>query len=280
MTSAPTRPLDTTAELIEIASATGSKRSQLIGDFLIRRERLVRQIAHNLCRSNNLDAGTHLDDVMSEVHIVAVKLFEDMGSNARKWNNFEGTLTVWARNQIHSRMSSAEWTGISGNDTSNRRHRLVYATQKHLLEETGVLYEGQELVDKHNERMLATRKDAARQSVLATVGDLHAVEVRDLGDTDQNLPQFSVTDESDCPLIPHEANEVIRRTVERCYTRSERLGRVAELYLGAGGREPVTGKVEIGNLLGAHRDLIRRAIYAVQEEGRKVLAEDFGIEGI
>jgi hypothetical protein len=278
MTRAQTRPLDTAAELRTITALTGQARQQAIGDFLLARVGLIRQIAVSLCRSNRLDLARDVEDLSSEVHIEAVLMFLEMDADPSKFTNFEGMLTARCRNKIAERVNSSEWTGLSGYSSIQKRRRLLYNTQKLLLTTEGVLYEGQELIDRHNARMLASRADAARQSVLATLDDLVKVEIRDY-DPDQDHAVLRVSDESDSPLVPSEAITLIRLTVQACHEQSERLGRVAELFLGAH-EHPITSGAEIAARLRISGHGARQDIVAVRDTARQILSDRFGITSI
>jgi len=91
------------------------------------------------------------------------------------------------------------------------------------------------------------------------------------------------TNEAKRPKLHAEAppfeEDAFASTIRRCYEQSERLGRVAEVYLRTctGGRllrQPTEKTAIVGR-----RDVVRREVGKVLDILRAVLSEEFGVNG-
>lgn len=275
MNATPTPAAELT-ELEEIAAATGEQRRRLVGDLLVRHRDMIRTIAFQLCRANNLDPARHLEDVVSEIHVAAVIMFNAL-TDAASLHNWQGMLVIRARRHVEQRIH-AEYSGLSGRTAVSRRQQLIRATQHHALRETGQILAGADLIAEHNRRMIAARRDAKRQSVLATTADLAPVQVDSFEDVyEMHDAEIAPPANGSDWLMPHEATATAKITVARCYDRSRHLGRVAEMYLTAVLEGAQVSNTEIAEALGIHRSSARNALRTVKRIAQGVLADDFGI---
>jgi hypothetical protein len=275
--STPTADPSQLTELEAIAAASGEQRRRLVGDLLLRHREMIRMIAYRLCRSNNLDPARHLEDVVGEIHVAAVIMFNAL-TDAASLHNWQGMLVVRARRHVEQRIH-AEYSALSGRTAVTRRQQLLRATQHHVLRETGQMLVGADLIAEHNRRMIAQRRDAKRQSVLGSTADLMPVQVDSFEDIyEMHDAEIAPPPNGSDWLMRHEATAAAKRTVARCYGRSEQLGRVAEMYLSAvleGAAE--VGNTEIAEALGIHRSSARTALRTVKRIAAEVLADHFGI---
>ncbi|MFI8776594.1 hypothetical protein ACIGH6_05825 [Brachybacterium paraconglomeratum] len=155
--------------------------------------------------------------------------------------------------------------GVPGDSSHDRRAKLVKRSRDLFEAEHGRPPAEGELVDFHNTRMRATRKDAARQSVLITVkslGSLRAVPLED--------PSLYTDDRMACRDVPdagaRERDQRVRSVIAECVRRDAERGPVRAR---ARTRTPV--------LMAS----VARAFFARHREGefptRKELVEDLGV---
>ncbi|MDN5898955.1 MAG: hypothetical protein L0H74_02695 [Brachybacterium sp.] len=106
-------------------------------------------------------------------------------------------------------------SGVPGRNAHDRRDSLVQRSRQLFELEHQQTPSDDELVAFHNERMLATRKDAARQSVLVTKGDLRPVSSVPLDDPDVLVDtSLSTVDEPDAGAA--ERARIIDSVIANC----------------------------------------------------------------
>ena len=157
--------------------------------------------------------------------------------------------------------------GAPGGSTQSRRDALVQKSRQLFEMEYQHPATDNELVAFHNERMHATRKDAARQSVLITRDDLSTARVVPLDDPDvANDVRLTTIDDPD--LGAEDRSQLITSVIQRCEALDEDRGRRRRC---APQRAPVTAAD------------VARAYFARHQEGefptRAELVEQLEITG-
>ena len=157
--------------------------------------------------------------------------------------------------------------GAPGGSTQSRRDALVQKSRQLFEMEYQHPATDNELVAFHNERMHATRKDAARQSVLITRDDLSTARVVPLDDPGvANDVRLTTIDDPD--LGAEDRSQLITSVIQRCEALDEDRERRRRC---APQRAPVTAAD------------VARAYFARQQEGefptRAELVEQLEITG-
>jgi len=147
----------------------------------------------------------------------------------------------------------------------------------------------QEVVDEHNRRMRASRKDPVRSGMIATLQDYHlgTTAMRlELPDEDEAEGWFSdpeiaesisVDPESESTLV---ADQMSGQTIAACYEVSEAVGMAAEVglqVLVAGG--PTEAARAVAEALGCSVARARQLLEMVRQVGREVAVGAWGITG-
>ncbi|WP_341855733.1 hypothetical protein [Brachybacterium sp. GPGPB12] len=110
--------------------------------------------------------------------------------------------------------------GAPGGDTQSRRDALVQKSRRLFELEYQRPATNNELVAFHNERMHATRKDAARQSVLITRDHLSTARVVPLDDPDV-ADDVHLTTVDDPDLDVEDRSQLITSVIQRCEALDE-----------------------------------------------------------
>lgn len=265
------------AEMCQILHArTRDERRALLDDFLVAHER---EIARVLKRAQHI---SHLDYRDKDV---VLSYFGDalMKMVARRWQAKTGTGTsgvfnysrnlpmileaetrYWIREDRRKGLLNGT-AGVPGDSSHDRRAKLVGKSRQLFEAEHAYSPSDVELVDFHNTRMRATRKDPQRQSVLITIkglGSLRAVPLED----PSLFGEDRLASEDAPDAGAYERNQRIRSIVAECARRDEHRdnGRVRVLR-----REPVR-MVDVA-----------RVFFARHCEGefptRKELVEELGV---
>lgn len=272
------------AQIERIVAMTGPERDRLVEAFLAcpAHRRLFRVIAVGLCRRYRMDIDQYGDDVTSEVTIVALQMLTvpQMAARARNHHSWAGALALFAQNVVKAMSESPGVVGSPGMSTRVRRARGLGRMRERLSAETGGEPSTQAVVEAYNRQMAATRKDAARQGMLATVADTVPVAPVEL---DPTLELASIGHDTDCPLMPVEARELIRLVLGRCEALGQTLGNVARAVYGRAidGDPPYIATVaEAAQITGLSAQTVRRTCREVEVLMRQVLADEFGIVSV
>lgn len=270
--------LDTHAELWEIANAFGQARVSERDRFIESRTKLFRGIAFRLCRNFGIQVALHLDDVQQIVAMEAVAWVDELAADPGKIDaviNWEGLLHVRAKASVRS-WHDTNLSPASGMVSVNRRIRVLNQVRDEI-RAAGSEPTDHEVVEEHNRRMRASRKDPARQGMIATVEDLRlAATAANIDDHDRMGPM-----EDGCVLHPSEGPEFVRSVVEAARGRSELVSKVAEAWLSGvysgSGAEQVLSVSEVADALKISRSAASEHIRYVKALAATILAEDLGI---
>lgn len=269
---------DTHAELWGIAAETGSRRTAARDEFIGSREQLFKTIARRLCRNFGIQIALHMDDVQQIVAMEAIAWVDEMMENPESIDeimNWEGMLHARAKASVRS-WHDSNLSPASGMISVNRRIRVLNQVRDEM-RAAGSEPTDHEVVDEHNRRMRAARKDPARQGMIATIEDLRlAATAANIDDHDRMGPM-----EDGCVLHPAEGPEFVRSVVEAARGKSEIVSKVAETWLSGvysgEGAEQVLSAAEVAERLDISRSSAASHIRFVKALAVQILAEDLGI---
>lgn len=274
----PAELTETHQMIWEIVLAEGSEQIRARDEFIESRGKLFRNIAFRLCRNFGIQKALHLDDVVQIVAMEAVAWVDELIAEPKEINkvvNWEGMLHVRARASVRA-WNDMNLSPASGMISVSRRVRALNQLRDEM-RSTGNEPTDREVVEAHNEKMRATRKDPARQGMLATVDDLHlAATAADIDDHDRMGPM-----EDGCLLHPAEGPEFVKSVVEAAAGRGETVARVAAVWLSGvysgEGAEQVLTVAEVASELKISRSTASAHIRFVKGLARTILADDLGI---
>lgn len=266
-------------QLREMAAASGDERLRLRDEFIGDQRKAFRLLAHRLCRTMGLSAALHRDDVEQLVAIEALtwvdELLEDP-SALEAIENFSGMLHVRSRAAVRA-WADRNLSPASGMVSLNRRVRKLNQLRDEMRAATGAEPTDGELTHEHNRRMMAARKDAAKQGMLATTADLrvagpavdiHALELAAVG------PEESL-------LHPTEGPVLVRAVIERARRIGGVTSDVAQAWLSgvyaSEGSQRVLTTAEVAEQLGLTQESAAAQIRKVRTLAKRVLADQLGI---
>lgn len=262
-----------------IISATGRDRQRLIDDFMRSKLQAFRSIGLKLCRIASMDVRRHADEASSIVAAEAVVMLNELINHPERLarlQNFDYILFTRARAPFRTYSDGAAGgVNASGAVALARRMREMGRTREALRAELDREPTNGEIVEATNARMIATRKDPKRQSMLCSVEDLQSDPVA-YSLCDQDIAQR----EEDSLLAPHEAGVLIAKVIAVATGTSPVLGRVATAWLG----DLYNPKVatirtvsQVASLLDMKEAAVSRALAQIRVVARSYLAEFLSI---
>lgn len=289
---------DTKAELSAIAQAPDeSAREVLVHEFISTRKRFFTQVAAQICHTYGYSINNDLDDAYQITCLVAfnmlTKVIDDPVQIEKIYVSWEGMLRKNARTKVREFMdkNSSVASGMSG---QARRRRTLRAVRDRLRHEMQMEPDDQLVVDVHNAEMLERRVDAGKQSMLATVEDLHTH--RDWVEVPEDLRADDGGD--DFVLHPSEGPKFLARLRARCVELDRKVLQDASakkrpvldnpltvvadawfgpLYSNEYGEPRMGTAKEIAEALGVPRTSARKYIFKVRETAMALASEEFGI---
>lgn len=265
------------AEMCQILHArTRGEKQALLDDFLFTHETEVARVLKRAQHISRLDyrdkdlVFSYFGDALMRMLSTRWKAKDDAGTSpvfnySRNLPTIlEAETRYWIREDRRKGLLNGT-AGVPGDSSHDRRAKLVKRSRDLFQTEHGRTPSDVELVDFHNTRMHATRKDAARQSVLITVkslGSLRAVPLEDPSlYTDDRLAWRDAPDAG-----AEERDQRVRRIVAEC---AERDAARDSSRARPRARKPIT------------MASVARAFFAHHSEGefpsRKELVEDLGV---
>lgn len=168
------------ALLLALAHATQPTRvERLISDVIEHTEPLTWNLALTITRRFNADRHSYADDFAQCVRLEAVKLLRQIAGDPQtlaEIGSYQAVLSWRARNA-----ADEWWTKfgprcvLSGQVSRSRRLAELNRTRALMAAEGQLDPSAEEVLARHNARVGATRKDAARQGMLASASDLAPV---------------------------------------------------------------------------------------------------------
>ncbi|MCY1157499.1 MAG: hypothetical protein MOP51_520 [Citricoccus sp.] len=266
-------------QLREMAAASGAERLRLRDEFIGGQRKVFRLLAHRLCRTMGLNAALHRGDVEQLVAIEALTWVDELladPSALEGIENFSGMLHVRSRASVRA-WADRNLSPASGMIALNRRVRKLNQLRDEMRAATGAEPTDGELVHEHNRRMMATRKDAAKQGMLATAADLRiagpAVDIHAL--------ELAVAGPEECLLHPTEGPALVRAVIARARTIGGITADVAQAWLAgvyaSEGSQRVLTTGEVAEQLGLTQESAAAQIRKVRRLAKRVLADQLGI---
>jgi hypothetical protein len=265
--------------LREMAAASGAERVRLREAFIGDERKLFRFLAHRLCRTMGLPSALHRDDVEQLVAIEALAWVDELlvcPASIEGIVSFEGMLHVRSRASVRA-WADRNLSPASGMVSLNRRVRKLNQLRDEMRASTGAEPTDRELAHEHNLRMMATRKDAAKQGMLITSADLRvagpAVDIQAL--------ELAAARPEESLLHPTEGPALVRAVIERARTIGGVTADVAEAWLSgvysSEGEQRVLTAHEVAVQLGLSRESAAAQIRKVRALAQRILADQLGI---
>jgi hypothetical protein len=261
------------------AARTERERVCLREEFFAGRRKLFRLLAHRLCRTLGLPHALHREDVEQLVALEAVTFVDELlvePARIEQLANWEGMLHVRARASVRA-WADRHLSPASGMVSLSRRVRQLNQLRDELRAAGGCEPEARELAAEHNRRMAATRKDAAKQGMLAVAGevdltrpvvDIHALELA------ATLPEGGL-------LHPTEGPRLVHAVIAKARAIGGVTAAVAECWLsgvyGSEGDQRVLTPREVAEQLGLPPQSASAQIRKVRAVAKRVLAEELDI---
>lgn len=263
-----------------IASGQPSaQRTALRDDFIASRRKLYRLVAHRLCRTLGMPYAMHREDVEQLVALEALTFVEELlaaPARIEEISTWEGLLHVRARATVRA-WADRHLSPASGMISLSRRVRQLNQLRDELRSTHGHEPSDREVESEHNRRMGATRKDAAKQGVLVTAGEIMLTRpATDIHD----LELAALTPEGGL-LHPTEGPRLVAAVIIKARAIGGVTADVAACWLsgvyGSEGYQRVLTPREVSEQLGLPQASAAAQIRKVRTLAKRVLAEQLGI---
>ena len=258
--------MDLTWEGVEsfIGGRTVRSDAPVLNDFLRQQpvRRLVDVTVRKLCKRNGISFARYGDDFTAEVNAIIFLILtnEQWSDRAHLLSDFPRGLFQLSRNKFASITESAAWIGSSGMSTQVRRRRALGMHRARMIKDLEREPSNRELIDSYNEAIRASRKDAARQGMIATEGDLAPLEPASL---DVSAGREAASDDV-YPLLTPQAGPLAEEIIRRSAMEDPLLGIVARAWLGTYQDEVFATSAAIAAELGIDLDDVIEAQRAIQ----------------
>lgn len=253
-----------------------------VEDFLRLREvqRLIRSVTVKVCHRYSVNWQSDGQDFEQQCYLLMFQILTDPAVRARALNLREGLAhALYARfcDRVKAETESAAWLGSRGMSTQVRRRRALASHADRMRDELGREPSKAEVVESFNAKIIAARKDAGRQGMIATIDDLESVRVLPL-DTTAFMPVAA--HEDDMPLATEDAKPLVAATLRRARGEAEPvLLQVIEAWLGhLLDSDAYLGQVDdIVAETGLDDDTVRNLMVDAVSLCRQVAADEFGV---
>lgn len=219
------------ALILEIVAAEGRTRQHLLDDFMRAKLKVFRSIALKLCRTNSMDITRHLDEATSIVAAECVAWVNELlvhPERLEQVSSFDGKLWLRCRPVFRSYCDGAAGgVNASGAVALQRRMREMGRMREALRAQFDREPTNEEIVEKTNEKMRATRKDPERQSMICSLDDLRTDPVA------YSIGEHDIAGaEAESLLAPHEASRAIAAVIKAATAHSDSMGIIARAWIG------------------------------------------------
>ena len=271
-----------TWETIETIFPVGERADEdRVTDFLRHPQvvSLVRRVTRASCNRFGVNWGTHGEDFEAECRLMLWRWLVDPAARAsamRIRNGLHVALLNRFADKTKTILESSAWVGSRGMSSQLRRHRYLMVHAERLRAELGRDPSQEEVIESYNARVMASRKDAARQGVVATVADFNDVAPVGL-DSTLNMPAASHHD--DLPLASVEARPLLRAVLVAAGAVDPVLRLVVQEWLGHFDDDPpfIATVSEIADALTLDEDTVRNLLVQAGALCRKVAEDEFGV---
>lgn len=273
-------------ELLATLAATDSsdrEHARAERDLMRLCEAAFRSIALRYCTQYGLDRATYVDDLTSEVRIVALTMIRDRilltDHRGQPLGNWLGYVNFEAGKAVKKLVESAAITGVSGMSNRQRKSRALASARADLRRILGREPSPAEIVAHHNEK-LPDQVSAARHGRLASLGDLEEIRAVPLPDNQDTGISGSYVDDHDSILLRLAIQGAAEQVIAAAEARSPRFGETARARYGAVAANP-PGELrtvpEVAARTGSSYDMAHRRVYELDLLLREVLRQDYGI---
>ncbi|MFC7400912.1 hypothetical protein [Citricoccus sp. GCM10030269] len=260
------------------AETTGERRA-LRDRFVTGRRKLFRMMAHRLCRTLGLPPALHRDDVEQLVALECLAWLDELVEDPAQIEgivNWEGLLQVRARATVRA-WADRNLSPASGMVALSRRIRLLNQLRDEMRAATGAEPSDRDLEREHNRRMAAARKDAAKQGMLVSSGEVNlarpAVDIFAL--------ELAVAAPESGLLHSTEGPSIVRAVVDRARRIGGITADVADCWLSgiysSEGDQRVLTSGEVAAQLGLTQQSASAQIRKVRALAKRVLSEQLDI---
>lgn len=235
MSESPNRTdaADSLALVAEIVAADPPHRVRLIQSFLLTRDSVFNRLSFSIARKF---AAEHARDdlrqiIMIEAHAMITEAIEDP-DYLESVDSFEGMLAVRSHARSRTYLDRDD-IGVTNVTTILRRRRMLMATREQMMLESGGEVSDNDVVDAHNKKVTATRVNAQKQGMIATVSDMRQ-NFAPAADSELAEIAGATTDSTgDHLLHPLEGRAFVTEIIRRCDLEDTRLGEFARAWLEA-----------------------------------------------
>jgi hypothetical protein len=274
--------ISTHDELRDILVARDSERKGLINDFLTKRKTVFLRQSAILCTHFRQNRNTMFEDIAQIVAQTAFEMILDMlkrPEQLEEFGSFDSVLKTRSRYAVGAYLRSSAHTPLSGMSNVERRRAQIARTRNNLRDELGHDPDDDQVIEKTNERLIATNKDPKRSGFLVSRDDLDSnVRVSSIIDETERVD----ADESHQPdshgatgLHIAEHGKFLDLVAERLATHkeSEEITKVAKHWLSTG----LTTEVLTGSDIATYFDIdttkARSHLRTIKKEAAAVLME-------
>lgn len=164
-------------ELREILVSREAERKALINTFMERRRPVFLRQSSILCTHFRLNRNTMFEDVAQIVAQAAFEMILDILNKPEQLDelgSYESVLKTRARYAVGAYLRSGAHTPMSGMSNVERRRMQIVKTRNALREELGHDPDDETVIDRTNERLIASTKDPRRSGFLVSQADLES----------------------------------------------------------------------------------------------------------
>lgn len=242
--------------------------------------RLVRAVTVKVCHRYSVDCRRNGEDFEQMCWMLLYQILADPAARHSARRLREGlahALFAKFSDRVKAETESAAWLGSRGLSTQVRRRRALATHAERLRNRWGREPSPAELVEDFNATVRASRKDAGRQGMIATVADLDRNHLIPLDST----PNLSTSaDDGSYPLATAEAKPLVLATLRRVRAIGDAdLAVVAQSWIGhLLDPDPYLGNLEeIQAETGLGEDAVLALLGQAIGVCRQVAAEEFGV---
>lgn len=237
-----------------------------------------KRLAHQLCRNYGRDTSNHLDDFTSIVMQTAYQIVSKGRSDRgyiEEIINFEAFVRTCCRNAVAASIKENAHPA-SRMSSVLQKSSMLENLRYEMYQASGSEPTDREVVEEHNRRMRARRKNPEKSGMIATLDDIKVQHHA----TDVDLHDRVVETDPDCIIHPMEGPKFRRDIVASAYQVSDELGHAAEIFVVSvsDGSEGRSVFLEMARGLGVTQAAAAELFVQVQEVARKMLMDEWGIE--
>lgn len=273
--------LDSFSLIEQIIAAEPFQRKRMINDFLESRSAVFNRLSYTIARKFSAEHAR--EDIRQIVMIEAHEMITEAVAHPERIgeiHSFEGMLQ--ARSHARSRTYlDRDDVGITNITTIKRRQRMLMATREAMIAEAGDNdVTDQSVVDAHNTKVTASRANARKQGMIATVGDMRHNFTAAADDELAEIVGASDNTAGNHLLHPMEGKAFVSEMIRRCDDADPSMGEFSRAWLEAVyfdgddapnerdlGRKFKMTKVQVTEMIARIRMIARDALHETLDIG-------------